>query len=161
MSPCQDHVLQNAMWMLAAALSSQCRPIRSSLYVESRRLLHDFEADDHDAPPVVPRAGPGVDLADNVWTDEQNVQLSTGHDVCGTSLQSDSTHELKQEAAIGAVLGAYTTGLRNTYYTSVAAAAACFLTALGLSQKNISKAAPGTNGDGHGRAARTIRRLDI
>lgn len=46
---------------------------------------------------------------------------------------------LHQEDALDAVLGAYTTGLRNTYYISVATAGVCFLTALGLRWKKIDK----------------------
>ncbi|KAK6073445.1 major facilitator superfamily transporter [Seiridium cupressi] len=44
-----------------------------------------------------------------------------------------------QVDAIDAVLGAYTTGLRNTYYISLGTAAAAFLTAFGLQWKKIDK----------------------
>ncbi|KAF7542054.1 hypothetical protein G7054_g162 [Neopestalotiopsis clavispora] len=46
-----------------------------------------------------------------------------------------------QADAIDAVLGAYTTGLRNTYYISVAMAAAAFVAGLGLRWKRIEKSA--------------------
>ncbi|ETS78028.1 hypothetical protein PFICI_10090 [Pestalotiopsis fici W106-1] len=45
-----------------------------------------------------------------------------------------------QADAIDAVLGAYTMGLRNTYYISVAMAAAAFVAGLGLRWKRIEKA---------------------
>jgi hypothetical protein len=44
-----------------------------------------------------------------------------------------------QQNAINAVLGAYTTGLKNTYYISVATAAMAFITASGLEWKKIDK----------------------
>ncbi|KAK6207090.1 hypothetical protein LQW54_007519 [Pestalotiopsis sp. IQ-011] len=44
-----------------------------------------------------------------------------------------------QADAADAVLGAYTTGLRNTYYISTAMAAAAFVAALGLRWKRIDK----------------------
>jgi len=51
---------------------------------------------------------------------------------------------MHQEAATEAVLTAYLTGLRNTYFISVACAGAAFVVALGLSWRSIKKKkAPG------------------
>lgn len=46
-----------------------------------------------------------------------------------------------QANAVDAVLGAYTMGLRNTYYISTAAGAATFVASLGLRWKKIDKSA--------------------
>lgn len=61
----------------------------------------------------------------------------------GASQIRQILQQMGQGAAIEAVLGAYTTGLRNTYYISVATAAASFVMALGLRWKKIDKSGSG------------------
>ncbi|KAI1847611.1 hypothetical protein JX266_006463 [Neoarthrinium moseri] len=61
----------------------------------------------------------------------------------GASQIRQILQEMHQEAAIDTVLGAYTTGLRNTYYISVATGAAAFFAAFGLRWKKIEKGGAG------------------
>lgn len=57
----------------------------------------------------------------------------------GASQIRQILESMGQADEIDVVLAAYTSGLRNTYYISVAAAAASFVIALGLSWKKIEK----------------------
>ncbi|KAK9424144.1 putative Major facilitator superfamily domain-containing protein [Seiridium unicorne] len=66
-----------------------------------------------------------------------------------------------QVNAIDAVLGAYTTGLRNTYYISLGTAAAAFLTAFGLQWKKIDKfQTVGPKDDDNGKGDPEIKDVD-
>ncbi|KAH8203630.1 hypothetical protein TruAng_002160 [Truncatella angustata] len=62
----------------------------------------------------------------------------------GASQIRQILQSMGQTGAIDAVLGAYTTGLRYTYYISVATASAAFVMALGLEWKKIDKSGADT-----------------